>query len=230
MRSIVSKYITLVTIVLMAFFQFVACGAQMYQVSLEEDHDVEMVPAGSTDPASDRYGLHSMEGWRELPIHIRVGQKITPEQEEGLLRALAIWEQAVGKKLFVYDGKDDTTGDTFKDLYSSLGDEVNGQYLNESWEKTKKSRAVLATTVWDVGPTNQDEIVAADIHFNGEYYAIGDAYEMMYDETDNRELVDMTTLSLHEAGHLLGLTHVSSEYDPDSIMNPNLFIGEGMAN
>ncbi|MDD9950929.1 MAG: hypothetical protein OXT67_05125, partial [Zetaproteobacteria bacterium] len=27
-----------------------------------------------------------------------------------------------------------------------------------------------------------------------------------------------------------GLTHVSSEYDPDSIMNPTLFIGEGMAN
>lgn len=230
MRAILAKYVTLVFITLAGFVQFVACGAQMYQVSLEEDHDVTQLPAASQDPSSERYGLHSTEGWRELPIHFKVGQMVTEDQEAGLKEAMRIWEVAVGKKLFVYDGKHQADGGSFEGLYGSLEDQINGNYLNPDWGKTKKSQAVLATTVWDVNQANQDEIVAADIHFNSQYYLIGDAYELLYEAETQREVVDMVTLGLHELGHKLGLTHVSAEYDKHSIMNPTLYIGEGMAN
>jgi hypothetical protein len=38
----------------------------------------------------------------------------------------------------------------------------------------------------------------------------------------------MESLALHEVGHLLGLSHISEQDDKYSVMNPSLFIGEGM--
>jgi len=38
----------------------------------------------------------------------------------------------------------------------------------------------------------------------------------------------MESLAVHELGHLLGLTHVKETEDRFSVMNPSLFIGEGM--
>ena len=48
--------------------------------------------------------------------------------------------------------------------------------------------------------------------------------------TPEKEVVDMESLALHELGHLLGLAHVPEETDAYSIMNPTLYIGEGLAN
>src|SRR5690606_27656345 len=59
-----------------------------------------------------------------------------------------------------------------------------------------------------------------------QYYQIGDAYSLKYEE--GREVVDMETLALHELGHLLGLAHIGREHDPDSIMVPEVYIGEGL--
>ena len=49
----------------------------------------------------------------------------------------------------------------------------------------------------------------------------------MESEAD-RQVVDMQSLAIHELGHLLGLAHVDEEIDPISVMNPSLFIGEGL--
>jgi hypothetical protein len=85
---------------------------------------------------------------------------------------------------------------------------------------------VLATTIWDNLPSDAAQIAAADIRFNHENYLIGDSLLLSADEY--REVVDMESLALHELGHLLGLAHVDDTVDPLSIMNPHLFIGEGL--
>lgn len=227
------KYAALVGAVMMGFVNFVACGSQFYQVSLKDDsHNRQQDSStieGSDDPASPNFGLHAPGGWAELPIHFKVGYLMTAEQKKGLLRAMDVWQTAVGRQLFSFDGaQDGVSGDSFKDLYSSLDDGVNGHYLDEDWAKTDKPSLVLATTIWDNDPSNSNKIKTADIRFNANYYTIGDSFVTR--AVGSKEVVDIETLAIHELGHLLGLTHMSSAIDPQSIMTPSLYIGEGLAN
>jgi hypothetical protein len=229
MQSLGFRYASLLAGILALFAGFVACGTQLYNVSLKDDTDPAKSPAGSTDPSAYTYGLHAPGGWHKLPIHFKVGVALTPEQHKGLTKAMTTWESAVGIKLFVFDGvHSGTTGDTFKDLYSSLDDRVNGHYLDEHWDKTGKPTVVLATTIWDNDPDDVAKILTADIRFNSDYYMLGDSFAL--EATDDREVVDMQTLALHELGHLIGLAHIAPAVDSGSIMTASLYIGEGLAN
>lgn len=225
---LVIRYFTFILGLGAFFVNFVACGAQMYQVSLKDDTQV-LDSNASNDPASPQYGLHSPNGWKTLPIQFKVDQALSPEQKTGLTRAMATWEMAVGKKLFIFSGvHTGITGDSFTDLYSSLNDRVNGHYLDEHWDKTGKPSVVLATTIWDNDPDDIKKIVTADIRFNSNYYVIGNAITSTID--GKREVVDMQTLALHELGHLLGLAHIASNMDNNSVMAATVYIGEGLTN
>lgn len=223
------RYMTLVGCTITLFVLFVACGAQFYKVSVDNDLQEERINAAATNPDSPTYGLHAPNGWNKLPIHFRVGFKLDKEQHAGVTNAITTWETAVGKKLFVFDGVHaDVDGDSFKDLYGSLDDLINGTYIDFNWTKTGKAEAVLATTIWENTSADAMTIATSDIHFNLQHYKIGDSYVLTAEGT--REVVDMQSLSLHELGHLLGLAHMKPSIDNYSIMNPSLYIGEGMAN
>ena len=209
------------------FSNFVACGSQLYQVSVQEDFTVSSTGSNPDmeDPESSLYAIHAPNGWQELPIRFQFGQKMTHEQKLHFLAAIKTWEWAVGKNLFEFLGTHEASGDSFQDLYSSLGDTTNGQYLDEDWGKTKKPEYVLATAIWNNGP-DYNIITQADIRFNTQHYIIGNSLTNF--ATDDKEVVDMQSLALHELGHFLGLAHVDADVDNLSIMNPTLFIGEGL--
>ncbi len=220
------KYFLIIVTITLTFSQFVACGSQLYQVSMRDDHDLEKVPKAATTPGSPSFGIHAPNGWNKLPIEYKIGAHLSTEQYNYLVAAMKTWETAIGKKLFNYTGRHNIDGDSFKDLYSSLEDRINGNYLDANWSKTSKPSEVLATTIWDNNPNNGGRIETADIRFNTEYYLIGDSLRLRASEA--QEVVDMQSLALHELGHFLGLSHVGSEHDSLSIMNPQLFVGEGL--
>lgn len=230
MRSIIFRYVGLISASLVLFINFIACGSQMYQVSLDDDVDApgDNVVSNETDPNAQAFGIHSISGWTKLPIKFKIGSELSKDQLSYLEDAMKTWEWAVGrpKQLFQFVGNDSQTGDSFPDLYSSLKDSINGHYFDFNWGKTQKPDQVLATTIWENNPEKTTAIDKADIRFNGERYLIGDSLSLT--ATKDKEVVDMQSLALHELGHLLGLTHMGPEHDSNSIMNPNLFIGEGL--
>ncbi len=222
------KYVSGVIGIIAVFGGFVACGSQLYQVSVKEDFE----PSSSVsrnpemeDPNSTLYGIHAPEGWVNIPVTFQFGKDLNHDQKVQFLTAIKTWEWAVGKQLFVYAGTHPLTGDNFEDLYSSLSDTVNGQYLDDNWTKTKKPSYVLATTIWN-NYSDYNKIAKADIRFNQQHYVIGNSLYVKSEE--DRDVVDMQSLALHELGHFLGLAHIDVNVDSLSIMNPSLFIGEGL--
>jgi len=224
------RYFAFAAILMGLFAGFVSCGAQYYKVSLADDTpEMASATSESDDPKAPNFGLHAPGGWVQLPIPFMTSSELTPAQLKGLKQAMATWEKAVGRQLFDFQGvQRDITGDSFGDLYSSLGDSLNGHYLDDNWGKTGKPRVVLATTIWENAPDDPRKILTADIRYNHEFYTLGDSFDLK--PKDGREVVDMQTLALHELGHLLGLSHINASADGQSIMNPSLYIGEGLAN
>lgn len=225
------QYSGIVFATFFAFGNFIACGAKMYKVSLEDDTTPPRNATNLTNGEGGSYsepfpGIHAPLGWATLPIPYKFSKSLEEDQKVGLLKAMKTWERAVGKQLFEFHGEDPQKGDHFKDLYSSLDDSTNGHYQDNNWDKTGKSDLVLATTIWETVSGEPYQVSTADIRFNAQYYVIGDSYTAVSDGT--REVVDMESLALHELGHLLGLSHISEEDDPLSIMNPSLYIGEGL--
>jgi hypothetical protein len=197
----------------------------MYKASLAEDH--AKGDADSENPDSPEFGLHAPMGWNKLPIVYSVEKGLTEVQVKALQAAMTIWETAVGKQLFSFNPSPNPSGSSFPDLYSTLNDGFNGHYDVLNWKKTGKRAEVIATAVWSNQGSDYRIISAADIEYNSELYYISDA--LIHKQVDHREIVDMTSLAIHELGHLLGLAHVDEAYDRSSVMNPSLYIGAGLA-
>ena len=88
MANFAQKYLIGAGTLLFSFANFVACGSQLYQVSVRDDLDVSRVQQANpeySDPESTLYGIHASSGWTNLPIHFRLGTDMNYNQKQELL-------------------------------------------------------------------------------------------------------------------------------------------------
>lgn len=181
----------------------------------------DATPRQQGNLVGDKQPIHSAEGWQILPIPYKFGKSLTRGQQQAIRRAIATWEAAIGKSLFLYSGIDSRNGDQFDGLYATLDDAVVGFYRVKQWEKNlweksggtrkPKSTQIIATCLWENSASYPARITRGDIRFNAETYRFGDAIE-------DQSVVDLETVALHEIGHLLGLNHSPLTMD-ESIMS-----------
>lgn len=237
-RTLLVSYMCGVSLVSTTLGGFVACGAQTYRVPIhgsETETSKQPSSANSDKIASELVGVHSASGWaKSLPIRFKTSSEISDSVVTSLREAMVTWEKAVGMQLFTYDGVEQKNGSDFKNMYDPLSDRTNGHYFDFNWTKNtfdpeqgkSKSSMVLATAIWKNDKNDASVITDADIRYNSEFYKFGNTLNEFSEA--KRIIVDMQSLALHELGHLLGLKHIDVELDKHSVMNPALFIGEGL--
>ena len=207
---------------------FLISGLLSIQISCgvaEDRYHIDEYSAPNSDNDQTGVAFHSSTGWLgAVPFFV---ESAAPDQIIEASDAAALsWNDAVGREVLAFSGVTESNrGDA---LYGSLDDNLTVIYYENDWlNTTGKASTTLATTVWE-NAAGSDEIIKGDIILNGEIYQYQDSTVIPDESNETKYIVDTETVLLHEFGHLLGLDHVSTEDDEDSVMHPKTFIGPYM--
>lgn len=174
-------------------------------------------------PYESPFRIHSLGGWETRPVVLRFEERVPASVRTGVVNAARTWNEAIGYDFLLFEGETPVFRGA---LYDRLNDTVSTVAVERHWCRTSKPSMVLGTTVWDNGKSDKTQITTADLVLNAEHYALDDA--MQATALDERQIVDVESLALHELGHLLGLAH-SMGYEGNSVMQPSLYIGPGLS-
>lgn len=143
---------------------------------------------------------------KQLPVRLYVHQSVPQEALESINRAITEYNTELGKEVFVI-GNTNVGGDLnpIRDGYSMI-------YWFNSWDPNKPTEQARTTIYW-----TGSEIFEADVRIN----AAGFSYS--YGSNSNPTHVDLTSLLVHEFGHVLGLAH---NVTTGSVMNITLREGQ----
>jgi len=194
-----------------------ACGAPL-QSHIEDDPRAQVSTANVSSSA-----IHSARGWAG-PVEFVLSQETPERLVTAVRKAARTWNDAVGRDVLIYKGRVATAKRV--SLYDSLGDDTTVIYFEKSWiASTAKPQTTLATTIWENEEASHESIVKGDIILNAEEYLFQDSMTKALEPGREVDMVDTETVLLHEMGHLLGLDHVNSTEDADSVMLAHTFIG-----
>lgn len=133
--------------------------------------------------------------WKgSLPIPLHVHESFPPQYISALYEAVQIWESSVGRRLF------DIVSIQEAGPLSPRQDNISMIYWMNVWEADKTSEQGRTSIYW-VGNSIQE----ADIRINARDFTY------YLDQSSSSNDVQLTSLLVHELGHVLGLKHDDSE-------------------
>ena len=155
------------------------------------------------------------KSWAHAPIAFYISNNIPDRLVQPILDSFSDWEESAGQSLFNYQGRIDSATPT--------ADGRNVVY----WNPERNPDGLLGVTTTRIH--NNHEIIEGDITFFGN----PDLYDALHCEgsvSNCRVRVgkfDVTTLALHEIGHLLGFEHAHEE---GGVMNPDFGMNDVVHN
>lgn len=133
--------------------------------------------------------------WKgNLPIPLHVHESFPPNYLSSLYEAVQIWETSVGRRLF------DIVSIRESGPIMPRQDKISMIYWMNNWEPDRPSEQGRTSIYW-VGNIIQE----ADVRINAKNFS----YYLDTPLTGND--VQLTSLLVHELGHVLGLKHDDSE-------------------
>ncbi len=171
-----------------------------------------ITPSLSSNDSFPNAQLAMNQYWTKTPIAFYLSDTIPESLRESILNSFELWETKAGIRLF-----------EFKGYHSSRSPSFDGKNV-VYWNNEPNSDGKLGMTYRKV--QGNTRVVEADIMFfgNPERYASLSCGENSRDDVCHvrENKFDITTLALHEIGHLIGFDHVEGS----SVMNPNFGLSD----
>lgn len=143
---------------------------------------------------------------QNLPVEMMVHESVPSQYYESIERAAEAWKHLMGREMIrIVQWNVGGSAIPEKDGYSMIT-------MMDSWD-TNQNREQARTSVYWKG----HQILEADIRINDK------DFDFSVSEVVESSKVDLTSLVLHEMGHVLGLAHIEED---TSVMQSELSKGE----
>ncbi|MBC7742404.1 MAG: matrixin family metalloprotease [Bdellovibrionaceae bacterium] len=141
--------------------------------------------------------------WKSsTPFHLIITESVPPEYDSAIIQAASTWNTRKSMNLIQVHRDNAYSG-------ASTADGINGIYWMTDWASDQSSEQARTSIRWDISKLKE-----ADIKINAKYFRF---YKT--DDTVRSGKVNIESLMLHEIGHAMGLSHITTS---DSAMQPYL--------
>lgn len=209
-----------------SLFLLLSCGKSQKVTVVENAHQSEFA-TGELRWNSSKF-----------PIKLRVqASYFNTEAGNSLENAINSWNNALGLQAleleYIGNNVDKSTDPNFCD--PSTNKKVG--FPTENCNPNDNSQLYLSDSVYSVAyPSNwiisqqgvlaltsytyqNKELINGDVIFNEEYF---DFINRQNAVAPTNKQIDIETVFVHELGHFLGMSHIDSSLDPNSVMLPNI--------
>jgi len=177
-------------LVLVLFFGLLTACDRLPRLGPADEEKNKLASAAQDDCGFVQNSFGQRVSWKQsLPIKIYLSLDFSAESEASLREAAKRWEDIVARTLFVFERGNQPVGTT-RDYRNSIS------FENVWGDMDRRLQAVTALSWYN------SQMTEADLRINSQHF------NFYTDKPQTSDGVHLTSLFVHELGHILGLKHL----------------------